>query len=187
MEVYYTVDSAKGLFQFCEVELYHYTPKEAELAAFLNQIHPEGLSKHGYINLCNPSIMMGAHTDLSQTFLIGLVFELVRRSYFPEKPPRYQSLFACQQISEVKQFRELLADEKDDDEIRTASIYEVITEGIVHRGDMRLLNSNCPVLELYRRAHLYWSGEASPLKKGEKPFWECLIPLPALIGQQMPW
>ncbi|WP_291968563.1 DUF2441 domain-containing protein [Candidatus Symbiopectobacterium sp.] len=130
---------------------------------------------------------MDAHTDLSQTFLVGLVFELVRRSCFPEKPSRYQSLFACQQISEVKQFRELLADEKDDDEIRKASIYEVITEGTVHRGDMRLLNSDCPVLELYRRAHLYWSGEPSPLNKGEKPFWEYLIPLPALIGQRVPW
>ncbi|WP_334473582.1 DUF2441 domain-containing protein [Arsenophonus sp. PmNCSU2021_1] len=191
MQKYYTADSANGLFEsgvseFCIVGLGDYTPKQPEQADFLNQMYPEGLSKHGYNYLYNPNIMMGNLTHASKALMIGLVFELVRRSHFPEKPSRYQSLFACQQVSEAKQFRELLADEKENDQIRKASIYEVITQRTVHRGDMELVKSDCPVLDLYRRAHLYWSGETVPYKDGGEPFCEILIPLPVLIGQRVP-
>ncbi|AWH87900.1 DUF2441 domain-containing protein [Limnobaculum parvum] len=184
MEKYYTVDSSNGLVPFCKVLLGSYTPDQPEQAIFLNQIHPDGLSKHGYNYLYNPGLSMEESSGESSSLMISLIFELVRRSYFPEKPSRYQSLFACQQLSEVKQFRKLLADERNDDGIRSASIYEVITGETVHFGDMNLLNSECPILELYRRAHLYWSG--IPLNDGEEPFWEVLIPLPVLIGQRIP-
>ncbi|WP_410686116.1 DUF2441 domain-containing protein [Citrobacter braakii] len=130
----------------------------------------------------------GGENGEGKALLIGLVFELVRRSHFPEKPSRYQSLFACEQLNEVKQFRALLAEERGDENILTAPIYEVLSWEPVHRGDMNLLNGNCPVLELYHRAHLYWSGEPAPVKKGkeeEKPFWELLIPLPVVFGHRV--
>lgn len=188
MEKYYTADHANGLFPFCQVILGGYTPKQVEQAIFLNQMYPDGLSRHGHNYLYNPGPLMDDDSVESRALLIGLVFELVRRSHFPNKPSRYQSLFACQEISEVKQFRELLADQRGEDEIRTAAIYEVLTEDVVHRGDMNLLSDDCPVLELYHRAYLYWSGEPAPVKEGEEeetPFWELLIPLPVLIGQRI--
>ncbi|SAB24574.1 Uncharacterised protein [Enterobacter roggenkampii] len=187
LEKYYTLDSANSLRSLHEIPLRHYTPKQPELADFLNQMYPEGLSKHGHNYLYNPALFDEDH-QRDSALLIGLILELVRRSDFPDKPSRYQSLFACQHISEVKQFREQLADEREEDEIRTAPIYEVFTDEAVHCGDMRLLSDDCPVLELYRRAYLYWSGEPAPVREGkeeEKPFWELLIPLPVLIGRQI--
>lgn len=188
MEKYYTLDSVNGLSSSCQVILGAYTPTQHEQAVFLSQMYPDGLSKHGYNYLYNPGPVMNDNSNESKALLIGLVFELVRLSHFPDKPSRYQSLFACQHLSEVRQFRELLADEQKSEQIRIAPIYEVITNGPVHRGDMRLLNSDCPVLELYRRAHLYWAGEAAPVKegeKGDKPFWELLIPLPVVVGHRI--
>ncbi|HII4062765.1 TPA: DUF2441 domain-containing protein [Yersinia enterocolitica] len=188
MAKYYTADSANGLRPFCQIIQGNYEPKKQELATFLTQMYPDGLSKHGHNYLYNPGPLMDEKNGDGQALLIGLVFELVRRSHFPEKPSRYQSLFACQHISEVKEFREQLADEREEDEIRNAPIYEVFTDEAVHCGDMRLLSDDCPVLELYRRAYLYWSGEPAPVREGkeeEKPFWELLIPLPVLIGRQI--
>lgn len=184
LEKYYTLDSANSLFPFHEITLRHYTPKQPELAEFLNQIHPDGLSRHGYNYLYNPALFDEDH-QRDNALLIGLILELVRRSDFPDKPSRYQSLFACQEISEVKQFRELLANERGDDGIRTAPIYEVRNQNPVHRGDMRLLNSDGPILDIYRRAHLYWSGESLTHANGEDPFWEILIPLPASTGRRV--
>lgn len=184
MEKYYTLDSANSLFPFHVITLRHHTPKQPELAGFLNQIYPEGLSKHGYNYLYNPALFDDNH-QRDKAFLIGLIFELVRRSDFPEKPSRYQSLFACREISEVKQFRELLARERGDDGIRIAPIYEVRNEKPVHLGDMRLLDSNGPILDIYRRAYLYWSGESLAYTNGEEPFWEILIPLPAKTGRRV--
>lgn len=188
MAKYYTADSANGLRPFCQIIQGDYKPKQPELTAFLTQMYPDGLSKHGHNYLYNPGPLIGDANGESLALLIGLVFELVRRSHFPDKPSRYQSLFACQQISEVKAFREKLADERNEDEIRTTAIYEVITDETVHRGDMRLLSDDCPVLELYRQAHLYWSGEPAPVKEGEEegtPFWELLIPLPVFVGRRI--
>lgn len=186
MSVYYTVDSSGELFPPCIVPLGNYFPKQIERATFLKDIYPSGLSMHGYNYFYNPGPIMSACDDESAALLIGLIFELVRRSHFPTKPSRYQSLFACQKVDEAKQFRNLLADERCDDEIRVAAIYEVLTDDVVHCGDMRLLNDDCPVLELYRRAHLYWSGKTVKLKEGQEPFWEVLIPLPVLVGRQIP-
>ncbi|VVY30221.1 Uncharacterised protein [Escherichia coli] len=191
LEKYYTLDSANSLYPLCRVSLGHYPPEHPELADFLNQMYPDGLSNHGRNYLYNPGPIMDGGDDNGEgkALLIGLVFELVRRSHFPEKPSRYQSLFACEQLNEVKQFRALLAKERGDENILTAPIYEVLSWEPVHRGDMNLLNGNCPVLELYHRAHLYWSGEPAPVKKGkeeEKPFWELLIPLPVVFGHRVP-
>lgn len=139
---------------------------------------------HGYNHLYNTTLFGDDH-QLDNTLLIGLILELVRRSDFPDKPSRYRSLFACQEISEVKQFRELLANERGDDGIRTAPIYEVWNEAPVHRGDMRLLDSDGPILDIYRRANLYWSGKSISHTNGEEPFWEILIPLPASTGRRV--
>ncbi|ECG4947686.1 DUF2441 domain-containing protein [Salmonella enterica subsp. enterica serovar Llandoff] len=185
MTKYYTVDLVKGLRPFCRIILGGYTPKQPEQAAFLNNLFPAGLSRHGYNYLYNPGPMMNSSDGVSRSLGTGLIFELVRRSHFPEKPSRYQSLFACQYIDEVKQFRNQRADEDGDDEKKAAPIYEVITSLDVHRGDMNLLDTECPVLELYRRAYLYWSGESFPLYEGYEPFWEILIPLPVQIGARV--
>lgn len=182
---YYTVDSARSLAPYSQISLGIYTPDTPVKTDFLNQIHPEGLSKHGYNYLYNPEVVMNSLTGASNSLLVGLIFELVRRSYFPEKPSRYQSLFACEHFSDAKRFRALLSKEKGKQEIESASIYEVITESAVHRGDMNLLGTNCSVLELYQRAHLYWSSEESPHKLADEPLWEILIPLPTLVGQRV--
>ncbi|MDL4916305.1 MAG: hypothetical protein QRY16_21865 [Enterobacterales bacterium endosymbiont of Blomia tropicalis] len=58
MEKYYTLDSANSLYPFCRVSLGHYPPEQPELADFLNQMYPDGLSNHGRNYLYNPGPIM---------------------------------------------------------------------------------------------------------------------------------
>lgn len=183
MAIYYSVDLKGKLHSGCLVTLGQYELNKATLVDFMNMQYPDGISMHGCNYLYNPEVMMSENTPVSSALVIGLVFELVRKAHFPEKPSRYQSLFACENINEVQKFRDYQVENNGDNP--AANIYEVVSNHDVHRGDMKLLDTDCPVLELYRRAFLYWSGSTDMLYDGYEPFWEILIPLPAFIGKKV--
>ncbi|EBS4563067.1 DUF2441 domain-containing protein [Salmonella enterica subsp. enterica serovar Bovismorbificans] len=182
---YYTVDLARRLEPSCTFYLLKVEPELPDLRDFLCQLYPDGVSMHGYNYLCNPvPDMSNASTD-SQALLVDLVFELVRLAHFPSKPSRYQCIFATESIEDARDFRKSQDYRSHKYDVLSAPIYRVIAAKDVHRGDMRLINNKCSVLELYRRAHLYWSGKTAVLYEEYRPLWEILIPLPAIIGHQV--
>jgi len=180
---YYTVDLKKRLHEDCIITLTSFTPENSEEADFLSQIFPDGLSRHGYNYLYNPGPGMDQRDDDSLALLVGLVLELVRKAYYPDKPSRYQSLFACETPEDARQFG--LTQAKAGENDTSAPVYEVYTKGKIHRGDMNIINNECSVLELYRRAHIYWSGTTQELHDGYFPLWEYLLPLPAFTAKMI--
>lgn len=51
----------------------------------LEELYPDGLSRHGISYLVDPDKRMYINTNIEQ------IFELYRQLYFPDKPSRFQS------------------------------------------------------------------------------------------------
>ncbi|EBP3802810.1 DUF2441 domain-containing protein [Salmonella enterica subsp. enterica] len=180
--IYYTADTQRTLRPFCKIGMQNYKPEKEELANFLNQLFPKGISCHGYNYIYNPEPEMSKNDINSLSLLVGLIWELVRLAHFPDKPSRYQCLFATESVEDAMAF---IKSQDYRDGTDGAPIYEVVTTASVHRGDMRLLNADCSVLELYRRAFLYWSGKTEFIDDEFPVLWEILVPLPSIIGKRV--
>jgi hypothetical protein len=86
MGTYYTFDSANRLPSPRHVITVKYEPEVPELAAFLHQMYPM-VFPSTVITISITLTKMEDDSGVSRSLLIGLVFELVRRSHFPDKPP----------------------------------------------------------------------------------------------------
>ncbi|EDW2324458.1 DUF2441 domain-containing protein [Salmonella enterica subsp. enterica] len=118
--------------------------------------------------------------ELNGDDLMELIVELVRQMQFPEKPSRYQSIFACEKIEDANYFRE---NHREHD--GPQPIYEILVgdNTNIHRGDMRLLDLNASsdnAAMVFTKAIWYWSGISSM-----NPFWEYIVPLPVQIGSMV--
>jgi hypothetical protein len=149
--------------------------------AFLASEFPEGISTHGQRYLINWSMAVKGHF-LSEGTLLSLIFaelaieltvELVRRLEFSGRRSRFQGMFGCRDLDELKKFAE-----------KTGShgvIYE-IEAGYdqFEIYDMAFLDQGSTASHAWLNARRYWSKEAST-----DPRWECLIHLPVTIGRQL--
>lgn len=176
---YFTVDFKRRLKTDSIVSLSTFHPENEREDEFLSNEFPNGISRHGYNYLYNPDPKMDDRSDESEALMMGLIMEQTRKAKFPNKVSRYQCLFACETFEEALFYR---ADQAKTEEAKNTPIYEVYTKGVVHRGDMNLINTECTILELYRRVTIYWSSDSSLLHDAYKPFWEILLPLPVFVA-----
>lgn len=164
---------------------------------------PDGVSHHGsnYIRETCPyfqSINIGGidFADIKSVFgrintlnssLMELTFELVRRSYFPKYPSRFQSLFAVKTIAEFEKWPEL----SDKVPNPQAQFFELdvpdstpyfdanfVRGGLICGVEKSDTNINRYYIghllpSCFNLAYKYWSGEAT-----ENPRWEYLVRLP---------
>lgn len=92
------------------------------------------------------------------------MFELVRRSEFPDRPSRFQSFFGCETEEEAAAFRSDFGPD--------AQIVEIeYDDG--HRADMDLLSTESFAHGLHQ-ASTYWRGESG----SDDPIWELLMQPP---------
>ncbi|EDX8890952.1 TPA: hypothetical protein ACISX9_002261 [Salmonella enterica subsp. enterica serovar Saintpaul] len=133
------------------------------------------VSRHGNNYFFNHNINLLKSKENMSVFM-EMLLEERRRANFPDKPSRFRSLFAGETIHDAARFR-LLSHVP----LNTA-IYEVHQTAGCHRADMNLLNVNCTPPEMSHRLDLYWQGKTKELYPGYEPFWEVLVPLPAIIG-----
>ncbi|EMD6813344.1 DUF2441 domain-containing protein [Citrobacter koseri] len=175
MLTYYAVDR-RGLFKQNErVQLATIsdTSKFSEQAAI--QFNA-GISPHGITYFIGDNFHV--HNNVNQpAACIEYALELLRQQRYPEKPSRFLSVFGCETLDGAKHFRGQYEPHK-----LSTPIYEITSNGKVHKGDMNLLDARCPVYEFENRLDAYWSGESYPLYESYEPFWEIIIPLPANIG-----
>lgn len=90
-------------------------------------------------------------------FIRELIFEEVRREFFPQKPSRFCSIFLCQDLEGIQEFKKVSNRVLD-------IIYEVevLEEQLqAHTGDWTLfsIQNNDTYATFSDRAKLYWSGE----------------------------
>jgi len=134
-----------------------------------------GISQFGL----NYSSMVDSRVCDNNSLNIDLLLELTRLAYFPQKPSRLQSIFACETLKEAAHFRGESKISVD------TPIYEINCEkSIVHRGDMALFWTGCTAIEVEYRLHLYWEGKTDTTLVREAK-WEIVIPLPVQIGQKV--
>lgn len=138
----------------------------------------EGVSRHANNFFFNYNINF-SNSEERFSAIIEMLLEERRRSSFPYKPSRFQSIFACESVKEAAWFRGFSKFPLD------TPIYEIHTSSVCHRGDMNLLNMNCSPVEVSHRLDLYWMGHTDNalVATGYSPFWEIVVPLPVRIGE----
>ncbi len=94
--------------------------------------------------------------------IINLIFELVRKSEFPDRPSRFQSMFVWKSLDEAVSFK----NEQKDYHGSKMSIYKVSALNFFE-ADMMLLRSGANLPDILNFACRYWSGEKSQNPKME--------------------
>lgn len=175
---FYTLDRLRCLSEGQRIEFSEPFCPIVPLQEHVASRFSSGVSAHANNYFFNYHInLMLSEERLSAT--IEMLLEERRRSSFPDKPSRFQSLFACESIKEAAWFRGSSKSPID------TPIFEIHTDSTWHKGDMNLLNINCSPVELSHRLDLYWQGETYNQQENYFPFWEILIPLPTLIFQRI--
>lgn len=189
MQTLYTVDRLKKLLIGQQIDLSknHFQQNfypvediytESDLKIHLDELFPEGLSNHGITYFTNhPLIVQDSNTGQPLRIVhydptIEILFELVRRTNFCDKPSRFQSMFAWDSIESANQFR-------NDYRCADAPIFKLQCE-TVFRADMRLLLLGGSYLGASLFAHKYWRGEAT-----QNPNWEYLLKPPVMVVEQV--
>ncbi|HGJ5898741.1 MAG TPA: hypothetical protein ACHBY6_07800 [Arsenophonus apicola] len=176
VSTFFTLDRANSLSSELTIILTSIIPNTPELT-YLSDLYELGISRHGCNYLLDPKLNLW-QSDRNMSAIIEIMLEERRKSKYPEKPSRFQSVFAC----ETKEDALWLCGKFQYP--TNSPIYKIDTDSF-HRGDMNLLSLNCTPLELSHRLDLYWQEETEMLYDGYFPFWEITIPLPVQIGDRI--
>jgi len=146
---------------------------ESDLREHTKMLFPEGLSFHGW-RYAKERHTYGTSPNFSHkaTFLAEMNFEYVRKAYYPDKPSRFQSIFACETADEARAFKERFG--RPD-----SKIYEIEGDDFL-RVDMSLIFLGTQNVTGSFLAHKYWQGES-----GNNPFWEFIVKLPAQVIREV--
>lgn len=172
MDRFFAVDRAGTLIEGMVLELVRHADVEPDfLQAHVDNLYPSGLSAHGEQYL----LRSDSRANLASP-IIELLFENVRKAHFPDRPSRFQSIFACCSIEEARQFRSSYGE-------INSPIWEIYTEGPVFKGNMRLLDNNQTSLICSYLAHEYWSGHDGPAELSGLT--EVVLELPVTVGARV--
>ena len=139
-----------------------------EINALVRELYPRGVSFHGEAYLLRNGIATNI-TDANTE----MIFEWVRRADFPDRPSRYQSLYAVDNLDAAHTFMNMFG-------TGDSPVFRLASES-AFRADMRLLNANSSALVKSYFASLYWQGLPFPQ---DEPQWEWLVPCPVVIGER---
>ena len=140
------------------------TPQAAELA----RMYPYGVSRFGLACLWRG-------TKMSEVVrLRELSLEGIRLEYYPHRPSRFASFFACRTAEEAIALRaEMTCEDKS---IWLVECNAFVTLDMTFMNYMpRYLPAAIPK-SWQEKFHRYWSGESS-----ENPKWECLLTQPVTV------
>jgi hypothetical protein len=174
---YYSVDRRRVYVEGGKIEL---TPNLAssgnEIVAHINQMYPAGFSRHGMQFFRDPLPQPQSPQDYNSAVL-ELLLETTRKAHYPDKPSRYQSMFACAALDEAIGFRSVHGKPEN-------PVYELEPLGKVHRGDMAMYTFAPSAAGMDHRLHLYWRGETLQIP-GHVPKWEYVLELPVAVGNKV--
>lgn len=165
MGLYFTVDRNRTLKEGQLIDLAKYsdvTPPELQTHA--DFLFPDGVTSHGEYYF-----LRGERPAKGVNEVIELLFDYVRKSYFPSCPSRFQSVFAFKTIDQALHFKNNYGNPD-------STIYEVESDK-AFRADMRLLTLQGSLLLLSYDAHKYWQG----ISCGDDPIWEYLLSPPVKV------
>ena len=162
---YFTVDRNRTLEEGKIINLVKYSDVEPhELQVHVDSLFPDGVTRHG-----EHYMLKGQTSAMGISPVIELLFEYVRRSHFPSRPSRFQSVFAFENIDQAVSFTKEYGKSE-------GLIWEVESD-VAFKADMRLLTLKGSLLGLSYNAHQYWREIAS----GNNPVWEYLMVPPVRV------
>jgi hypothetical protein len=165
----YHVDRDSSLSKGQTIQLVRYTDiKPPEFQRHVDMMFPAGVSRHGnnyFLNNKSRSTIASPN--------IELVFEYVRRAFYPSRPSRFQSFFAFSTKGAALLFRKNYSNS-------IGKVWEV-TALDSFTADMAPLTQRDSILVYSYRAHIYWQGQPS----GPNPVWEVLLTPPVTILREV--
>lgn len=174
---YFTVDRRGFLSEGARIILEPNGPAgDNEIIQHIGAMFPEGFSRHGmqyFRDGLPPNITQQDY----RSGVVELLLEGTRRAHYPEKPSRYQSLFAFESLDAARSFRAAMG-------MPPNPIFSLHAGGRVHRGDMALYSLTDSWAAIDHRLHLYWQGKTLT-QPGYTPKWECLLELPIVVGEKV--
>jgi hypothetical protein len=163
MAVFFHLDRINRLQEGMELGLHEYDVWPPEFSGVISSFHPEGLTPHGYGFLCE--------RQLDQSTFFELLLETVRRHLFPDRPSRFQCVFALESLEQAQAYRVLFPSPG-----WTGTIWRVEADDSF-RANLALLDFRVPAIAILSNAHAYWRGE-----QGLSPaFWEVLLRPPVRV------
>lgn len=169
--IFYTVDRKNSLKSGSIINLSKFTDITPQvLQHHLNDLFPEGVSRHGdqYFAGNFPPFKLNGNFPNVEGF-IELLFEYVRKAYFPDRPSRFQSMYGLKTVEMAELFKQKI-------KLGDSPIKKIKSDKYF-RADMSLLNPQESTLAYSYNAHKYWKGEAG----SDNPFWEYLLSPPIEI------
>lgn len=167
---YFTVDRSKTLKEGQAVHLVRYRDIEPSiLQRHIDHLFPRGVTNHGERYMVCYYNLEELRKENRDNALIEIIFEYVRRSHFPQRPSRFQSVFGFDNINQTKVFRNKYGSPD-------SLIWEVQSHSSF-KADMNLLTLRDSLLTVSYRAHQYWTGLAG----GNTPNWEYLLVPPVKV------
>ncbi|WP_293649232.1 hypothetical protein [uncultured Pantoea sp.] len=111
--------------------------------------------------------------------LLEWALEAHRKALFANAVSRFNCIFAWEDLETAKWFRGFSRSPL------STPIYEVHSDGKIHKGDMYVYNAQCGSSEFTSRLDAYWSSSTRAVNNGLGPAWEILVELPATIGKRV--
>ena len=150
------------LLDYCLLEQ-EIDPLLKEMVLHIKRMFPDGITNHGHYYIFDHL----SDNDKIVSTLDEIIFEVVRKSKYPDKLSRFQSFFAFN--------KDGLASPKPSGWIEDgANVYEV-TADRCERRDMSLTHGNSSISISYY-ANRYWTNQIS-----ENPLFEYLLKPPVRI------
>jgi hypothetical protein len=138
-------------------------------AAHLNEMYPEGFSRHGVIYACG-------YAEPGPELRREHVLEFVRQDHYPHLPSRFTSFFACESADDA---RKLKAEGWLGQEGWGNAVIWVVEAESYFRADMGLFGFS-RYANVEQIAHAYWRQVESP-----RPFWELLLKPPVTVIKRL--
>lgn len=135
----------------------------------------DALSKHvrGGVSLYGKrTLLSGLDDRVSWCHVLyweGLA-EYIRQTFYPERPSRLASLYACASVNDARQFA------MNNPPFR-GKIWEVEAKGAIRCDQGYAGARHVALLGAISAAHCYWQSKAG----SSAPFWEYLLPLPVRV------
>lgn len=147
----------------------HLEPVAEDEADPLASLFPGGLASHGR-HYCERDLYAD---DVHGLWDVSceLLFELVRSRRFPERPSRFQSVFAFRAERDVDRFVEAHVDPP-------YTVWRVAAADSF-TGDMTLVDAE-DLADGARRAEAYWRGRTDR----DRPLWEVLLEPPVTVRER---
>jgi hypothetical protein len=174
---YYSVDRRGVYVEGGKIELMpNLAANGNDIVAHINERYPAGFSRHGMQFFRDPP-PQPLPPRFYDSAVLELLLETTRKAHYPDKPCRYQSMFACALLEEALGFRRTNGKPSD-------PVYELEPLGKVHRGDMAIYTLAPSAAGIDHRVHLYWRGETLQIP-GHVPQWEYVLELPVAVGTKI--